>query len=78
MQAPLTAHPCQHVIPGRPHPALAAREPGQGVQDAPALGAIRLALDPAADRLPVLARRELHGHQDVGLGQHVLVLGFAL
>jgi len=45
------AHPCQHVIPGRPHPALAAREPGQSAQDAPPLGAVGLAFDPAVRSL---------------------------
>ena len=66
-------HPRQHTVRRRPQGALAAAELRQLGQDAPAVGAVRLALDPAADRLPVLARRELHREQDVGLAQHVLV-----
>ena len=40
-------HLRQHAVRGRPHPALAPRQPGQGGQDAPALGPVGLALDPA-------------------------------
>jgi len=36
-------------------------------------GLVRLALDPAADGRPVLAGRQFHRHQDIGLAQHVLV-----
>ncbi len=39
---PREGHPRQHAVAGRPHPALAAREPGQGAQNAPALGAVGL------------------------------------
>ena len=42
------SHPCRSVIPRCPHPVLAARQPGQGGQDAPPLGAVGLAFDPTA------------------------------
>jgi len=52
---------------------LALPEPLQRGQDALALGAVRLALDPTADGVPVLARGQLHRDQNISLRQYVLV-----
>ncbi len=66
-------HPRQYAVRRRPKVALATPEPRQLGQDAPVVDAVRLSLDPAAHGFAILARGRLHGHQDVGLAQHVLV-----
>ena len=57
----------------RPEIPLALPQPRQIAEDALAFLPVGLALDPRADRVAVLARRQLHRDQDVGLRQHILV-----
>gem|GEM_PF-4893458 len=45
----------------------------QLAQDALPFGAVRLTFDPAADRVAVLARRQLHADENVRLREHVFV-----
>ena len=49
------------------------RQARQVAEDALAFLPVGLALDPRADRVAVLARRQFHRNQDIGLAQHVLV-----
>jgi hypothetical protein len=48
-------------------------QPRQVAENALAFLAVGLALDPGADRVAVLAGGELHGNENIGLREHILV-----
>lgn len=57
----------------RPQITFAALQAWQIAEDALAFVAVSLALDPPADRVAVLARRQFHRDQNVGLREHILM-----
>jgi hypothetical protein len=54
-------------VAGSPQIAFTAPQSGQIAENTLAFLPVGLALDPSTNRIAVLARRQFHGNQDVGL-----------
>jgi hypothetical protein len=57
----------EQTVAGGPQIALTAPQPRQITENTLAFLPVGLALDPSTNRIAVLARRQFHGDQDVGL-----------